>query len=214
MAHVNPDNQDIARTFAFCPATSLPGQTGHIPLGMSACPVSGPEEVGRWRKAIERSAWKTAPHRHVNSNTRDSSADDIGRSKALASATECSVLQGKPWLITVIRRVNLVSVCDNLSPHASRLGDLISRSLNLLNFRTHTRCVSVIGSSETREFTRNACNRTIGKKTGVGAGWGEDLVRALYSTFPFSHAASPKTLLHFGHRNFWAADFEKSYVYK
>src|ERR1700721_909563 len=106
MAHVKPDNPDIARTFAICPATSLPGQTGHIPLGMSACPVSGPREVGRWRKAIERRGWKAARHGHERTNARNSTGHGVNHSETLASAEKCAASLVTPRPITVSRRTN------------------------------------------------------------------------------------------------------------
>src|ERR1700733_8998753 len=214
MAHVKPDNPDITRTFAICPATSLPGQTGHIPLGMSACPVSGPEEMGRWRKAIERRGWKTTRHGHESHNARDCSHHDVDGGKTLASATEWSVLQVEPWPITVSRRTNELVATATWLPSASRSDHRLCRRLNLLRFPTCTRYVPVIGSSETRKSARNACNRTVGKKTRVWVPGGRFYWPARYSTFPFSHAPALKTLLHFGHRIFWAAGFEKLRVYK
>jgi hypothetical protein len=205
MARLKPDNPDIARTFAICPATSLPGQTGHIPLGMSACPVSGPEEVGRWRKAIERRGWKTAPHRHQTDNVRKISAIDLDRSEKLTGQQNCSALQ-------VVHRTLTVSRDDNSLPRASRLGDLLRHGLNSLCFSACARCVPVIGSSETREFQRNASNQTAGKKTRVGVPGGRSYWPAYISTCSFSHAAPSKTVLHFGQK-FWAADFETR-VYK
>jgi hypothetical protein len=50
--------------------SSKPGQTGHIPLGMSGCPVSGLREVEREDGIAERGSSEGPRRRHVRDNAR------------------------------------------------------------------------------------------------------------------------------------------------
>lgn len=135
MARVNPDNPDIARTSALCPATSLPGQTGHIPLGMSGCPVSGFREVEReGEKTPRRSAhtdngtvWRSImPDRQPGRRDPERMVRFAGR-------------------VGVDNGYRLLFRSANLLPCASHSHNVVTRPLRWQGFQQIARCCHVIG---------------------------------------------------------------------
>jgi hypothetical protein len=145
VAGLNPDKPDITRTSAFCPATSLPGQTGHIPLGMSGCPVSGLGEAGRQVKTIEKWASKPPRYRDERSNCENAESRWRDRRPSTALATECAAFQHEPTKVTVTWVTCRVTNYDNSLPGASHRSNRVTQPLEMLRFRPIARCLPIIG---------------------------------------------------------------------